>query len=211
MDKEVSIVLSVERKNYRKLAQEWYGLTDEQMKDCDVHHNPARHEGGRNIPEHLFVYHETLHSAVHGDELTRFAREGGKLGGQKCLEERIGFLGASREQRLEWGRKGNQRMLELGIGIHAPGVREASGRKAVEEGLGMFRDPRASRKKAHQKMKEKKVGIYAGDGEMSRKAGRTLFEDPDHPELGQHNAGNLVQKQKARGLPHGKENRRRVQ
>jgi hypothetical protein len=36
------------------------------------------------------------------------------------------------------------------------------------------------------------------------------FEDPDHPELGTHNAGNLVHRQKARGLPHGKENRRRV-
>ena len=80
MEKEVSIVLSVERRNHRKLAQEWYGLTDEQMKDCDVHHNPPRHQGGRNIPEHLFVYHNTLHSAVHGGEFILWAREGGKKG-----------------------------------------------------------------------------------------------------------------------------------
>jgi hypothetical protein len=36
------------------------------------------------------------------------------------------------------------------------------------------------------------------------------WTDPDHPELGQHNPGNLVQKQKALGYPHGKENRVKV-
>ena len=36
------------------------------------------------------------------------------------------------------------------------------------------------------------------------------WKDPQHPELGEHNPGNLVQRQRARGLPHGKENRVRV-
>jgi hypothetical protein len=36
------------------------------------------------------------------------------------------------------------------------------------------------------------------------------WEDPDHPELGQHRPNTLVLMQKRRGLPHGKENRRRV-
>ena len=36
------------------------------------------------------------------------------------------------------------------------------------------------------------------------------WEDPDHPELGVRNAGPLARMQKARGLPHGPENRRRV-
>lgn len=86
MDKKVSIVLSVERHNYRKLAQEWYGLSDEQMAGMDVHHNPARHEGGRNIPEHLYVYHSTLHAAVHDGEFVLWAREGGKKGAEKTHE-----------------------------------------------------------------------------------------------------------------------------
>ena len=209
MDKEVSIVLSVERENYRKLAQDWYGLTDAQMEEMDVHHNPARHQGGRNIPEHLFVYHNTLHTAVHGDEFTKWARQGGRIGGQKSVEEKIGFLGASAEQRKEWGRLGNEKLLEMGIGIHAPGVREASGRKAVEEKLGMFRNHQQSIARAHEVMRQKGVGIYDG-GKMSSKAGKTLFEDPDHPELGTHNAGNLVRVQKSKGLPHGKENRRKI-
>ncbi len=156
------------------------------------------------------MYHHTLHDAVHGDDFTKWASEGGKKGGQKCKEEGIGFLGATSDQRKQWGLKGNQTQKELGVGVHAPGVREKSGRKAVDEKLGMFKDLEKSVKKAHEVMKERKTGIYTGDGKMSRKAGLTLFEDPDHPELGQHNAGNLVQKQKARGLPHGKQNRRRV-
>ena len=36
------------------------------------------------------------------------------------------------------------------------------------------------------------------------------WKDPDHPELGEHNPGLLVQMQKARGYPHGKENRVKV-
>jgi len=209
MDKEVSIVLSLESKNYRKLAQRHYGLTDEQMVGMHVHHNPPRHQGGRNIPEHLFVYHETLHSAVHGDALTAFARVGGKLGGQKSLENKLGFLSASKEQRREWGKLGNEKALEMGVGIHAPGVREASGRKAVEEKLGMFQNHRQSITRAHEVMRQKGVGVYDG-GKMSSIANRTLFEDPDHPELGAHNAGNLVRIQESKGLPHGPENRRRV-
>ena len=36
------------------------------------------------------------------------------------------------------------------------------------------------------------------------------WEDPQHPELGHHNPGNLVKLQKRLGLPHGKENRIKV-
>ena len=36
------------------------------------------------------------------------------------------------------------------------------------------------------------------------------WEDPDHPELGKQSPGNLVRMQKRRGLPHGKENRKKV-
>jgi len=42
------------------------------------------------------------------------------------------------------------------------------------------------------------------------RASYTLWEDPDHPEIGQHNAGNLVRRQKSCGLPYSKANRRKV-
>lgn len=76
MKRSLSIVLSPERDDYRKVAQKWYGLSEEQMKDMDVHHNPPRHEGGRNIPEHLYIYHFTLHAAVHGNSFVTWARKG---------------------------------------------------------------------------------------------------------------------------------------
>jgi hypothetical protein len=37
-----------------------------------------------------------------------------------------------------------------------------------------------------------------------------LWTDPNHPELGLQNAGNLVRMQKRRGFPHGQENRERI-
>lgn len=46
---------------------------------------------------------------------------------------------------------------------------------------------------------------------MSESAKANKYMDPDHPELGTHNAGNLVIKQKALGYPHGKENRVRIE
>jgi hypothetical protein len=36
------------------------------------------------------------------------------------------------------------------------------------------------------------------------------WSDPDHPELGKHNPGNLVRMQKSRGYPNGPENREKV-
>jgi len=57
-------------------------------------------------------------------------------------------------------------------------------------------------------------GWFEGDAGGKRKgalkASFTLWEDPGHPEIGKHNAGNLVRRQKSLGLPHSKENRRKV-
>jgi hypothetical protein len=44
----------------------------------------------------------------------------------------------------------------------------------------------------------------------SKEQARQKWMDPDHPELGEYNAGFLVKRQKAMGYPHGKENRVRV-
>ena len=71
-----SIVLSPNYSNYRKLAQIHYSLTDEQMKGTDVHHNPPRCEGGRNIPEHLYVYSPEIHAIIHENESVLWARKG---------------------------------------------------------------------------------------------------------------------------------------
>jgi hypothetical protein len=141
MEKSLSIVLSREETNYRKVAQKHYGLTDEQMAGMHVHHNPSRSEGGRNIPEHLFVYHPRIHDEVHGGNgftlaCSKGGKRGGKIGGKsrnknkeacrrgglkggavtgaKAQREGIGFFGLPEETRKENSRKGGQRAVETG-------------------------------------------------------------------------------------------------
>jgi hypothetical protein len=187
MKKEVSIVLSQERHNYRKLAQEWFGLTDEQMKDCDVHHNPPRSQGGRNIPEHLFVYHYTLHAAVHEALFILTQRKAAVKGGQTAKDKKLGIFDLTPEQeekRINNLLKVNR---ETHTGVFIPGLASVGGTAAMSE------------------KDEEGKSIHA------RKMALVMFEDPDHPELGHQCAGNLVRMQMRRGLPHGKENRRRVQ
>jgi hypothetical protein len=141
MDKSLAIVLSRPVANYRKLAQEWYGLTDEQMVGRHVHHNPPRHQGGRDIPEHLYVYTPEVHDYVHGgngftlacseggkrggkiggksknknkDACRRGGLKGGKTTGAKAQQNRIGFFGLPVEVRRENSRKGGQQAVKSG-------------------------------------------------------------------------------------------------
>jgi hypothetical protein len=127
MDKEVSIVLSVEKDDYRKIAQKWYGLTNEQMAGMDVHHNPARYEGGRNIPEHLYVYHNTLHSAVHESDLVLWSREAGRKGAETNRKNGTGLSDPQvREKALEKQRKIVElTCLKTGETLRFSSIREA--------------------------------------------------------------------------------------
>ena len=55
-----------------------------------------------------------------------------------------------------------------------------------------------------------RFGDAGGKSKGATKSALTLWEDPNHPELGVHNAGNLVKRQKSLGFPHSKENRRKA-
>jgi len=93
MDDNVSIVLSPAPGNYRKVAQKHWNLSDDQMKGLHVHHHPAVSEGGRNVPEHLYVCSPSMHSnGWHNGEYfieqatlsgQKYGSDGGRLGG-KC-------------------------------------------------------------------------------------------------------------------------------
>ena len=77
-----AIVLSPNRHNYRKVAQAHWGLTDEQMEGKHVHHHPSVHEGGRNIPEHLYVCSPEMHQyGWHNDEF--FVLQASKTSGNR--------------------------------------------------------------------------------------------------------------------------------
>jgi hypothetical protein len=92
MDKNVSLTYFPPAKDYRKVAQLAWGLTDEQMKGKHVHHQPPRSEGGRNVPEHLYVCSPSMHAHGwhNGEYFIEQATSGGEfghLGGQvggKC-------------------------------------------------------------------------------------------------------------------------------
>lgn len=45
----------------RNIARKHWGLTWQQMKGMDVHHFPPRSEGGKDIPEHLYVCSRYVH------------------------------------------------------------------------------------------------------------------------------------------------------
>ena len=87
MDKNVSIV-KVDKRHYRIIARENWGLTKEQMKGKHVHHRIKKSEGGTNDPSNLYVCSEWFHDNVwHGGEggftglASKGAREGGLKGG----------------------------------------------------------------------------------------------------------------------------------
>lgn len=208
MKKEVSIVLSRERKNHRKLAQEWFGLTDEQMVGMDVHHNPPRHQGGRNIPEHLFVYHETLHAAIHEDLFVLSARKGGFAGGRKgglSLHQEKDEEGKSIYAK-QLGRAAHKDKDETGKSLHNLRLNTILHANKNPEGKSAIAlKAAAATHKVKDNEGKSKAAVKAGKTTSSQK-----WEDPRHPELGQKAPSILVMMQKRRGLPHGPENRRRV-
>jgi hypothetical protein len=101
MDKSVSIV-KVDHRPYRVIAQENWGLTDEQMKGKHVHHRIHRSKGGTNDPCNLYVcspwYHDVVwHNGSGG--FIELAAKGGRKGAEAAHAIR------TPEQKLEYGRK----------------------------------------------------------------------------------------------------------
>lgn len=111
------------------------------MKGRHVHHNPPRHAGGRNIPEHLYVYSPEVHDQVHGgggfvltcseggkrggklggksknknkEACRRGGRKGGKITGSRAQAEGIGFFGLTKEQHRENSSKAGRLAVETG-------------------------------------------------------------------------------------------------
>ena len=80
--KELSIV-TVDPRRYRRIAQDHWGLTKEQMKGKHVHHRIRRCDGGTNDPSNLYVCSEWYHDNVWHEEdggFTGCASKGGELG-----------------------------------------------------------------------------------------------------------------------------------
>ena len=101
MKREVSIV-KVDTRKYRIIAQENWGLTDEQMVGMHVHHRIRRCDGRTNDPSNLYVCSPGFHCWVwhDGKEFIEFASVGGKIGARK-----MNLHPNTVENRVENGRK----------------------------------------------------------------------------------------------------------
>jgi hypothetical protein len=138
MEKHLSIV-KVDKRPYRTIAQENWGLTKEQMKGRHVHHRIPVSDEGTDDPTNLYVctgeYHDTVWHGKDGGFIA-LAAEGGRKGGAKTAELGVGVHGRTPEQMTEDARKGGAKAAELGVGVHAPGKRSEGGKKAAELGVG---------------------------------------------------------------------------
>jgi hypothetical protein len=130
MEKTVSIVI-VDRRPYRVIAQENWGLTDGQMKGMHVHHRIRRSDGGTNDPSNLFVCSPWYHDVVwHGGSggFIGLALEGGKKGGQSNAVNKTGFCGRSPEKMSADGRKGGATNVLNQTGFLSPEWQNSSER-----------------------------------------------------------------------------------
>ena len=126
--------------------------------------------------------------------------------GKRAHSEGFGIFSLTKEELSSLGRRSGEfngpAAVARGDGIHSQTPEDRayfggmSGRKSVED------------KKGVHGLSSEEHSIFGKVG--GSKAGNGKWMDPNHPELGVHNAGNLSKRQKSRGLPHGKENRVRV-
>jgi len=166
-------------------------------------------------------------------ELARIgAKKAGKKTGEKHKQNKTAICDPINQE------KGRQTARERGSGFFDPGfqqsgmmkdIRKKNGKKsgglaATNGQLAAARaniDPEKRRETCRQtalKLAAEGRGLgaipYEERASRSSEVGKVVcaskWADPDHPELGTHNPGNLVKIQKRLGLPYGKENRVRV-
>jgi hypothetical protein len=185
MPPELSIV-KVDKRKYRAIAQENWGLTKEQMKGMHVHHRIPVSDEGTNDPSNLYVCSPSMHrwGWHNGEEFIEWANEGSKnqpreakaKGGKKAAELGVGIHGRSPEQMAEDRRKGGEKVLELGVGIYGKSaeqvIEDASrgGKKAAELGVGVHAPGMAS--KGGKRAAELGVGFHGRSPEQMTEDGK---------------------------------------
>lgn len=113
MDRNLSIVC-VDKRPYRKIAQENWGLSNQQMKGMHVHHRIPTSKGGANDPSNLYVCSPWFHAWVWHDRghYIESATKGNKAAveAKKVLRETDPTW---RERELEIAHRGGMAISQL--------------------------------------------------------------------------------------------------
>lgn len=82
---------------YRKIYEDHYGKPPEGYHIHHIDGNPLN-----NDVSNLVALSPEEHSLIHENEFTQWATAGGKKGGNKCRDEKLGFFNGTTEKRKEW-------------------------------------------------------------------------------------------------------------
>lgn len=161
------------------------------------------------LPETLLqlawpIYQGAARERLHKDKDTR-GRSIRGVEAMKRLHANKDSFGRSLHT-LRLNEKLHSNRDELGRSFIAMKCNEKAHAKKDDQGRSLLGVKSAEKLHAEKDEFGRSVhGVKCGRKTMAQR-----WEDPDHPELGQRSAGNLVHMQKSRGLPSGKDNRRRV-
>lgn len=76
--------------NYRKVCQEYYCHSDEEMKNMDVHHKDG--DRNNNSPHNLILMTPEEHRDIHNDDFVLWARKG-SIAGNAAFMKRLKEVG----------------------------------------------------------------------------------------------------------------------
>jgi hypothetical protein len=217
-------IVKVDSRPYRKIAQDNWGLTDDQMKGMHVHHRVPVSRGGTNDPSNLYVCSPSFHAWVwHSGrfalikDASEVARLGGLAGGRKggttTKERKVGIFSPNHDRSVVSKvvvKKSIQTQEKNNLGLFGMSTEDRSRNTRRQwEGEEFQRIMEGVGRQLGNKMVEERRGVFAPEnlGKGAKTTNSTLWIDPDHPELGAHHFNKLARLQRELGYPHGKSNR----
>jgi hypothetical protein len=200
------------------LLDMWFG------KECCYNLNPsAKHpphnvEASRRGGLTMGFRHKANGTGVFARTPEQMAAAGRK-GAEISVAQKLGVHGRTPEQIKEDARKGGESNVLNKTGFFNPDYTESE--KYLEDKKKASRVAHSQKDELGRSLNAVRMLtiIHSDKDEQGRSKhavkladnlNKQKWEDPDHPELGHHSPGTLVQMQKRRGYPSGKEYRRRV-
>jgi len=204
-----------------KLAETRSKIDPEKLQDARIRNGLQNVEKGFFTPGHpncILTFDSQSAAGTLGGTVTYETGVGIFDKEKKEERKRLGigeYSPENRNRQRDLAREVSQWMMENELGVFSEEEREKTrqrGKEYAEKKIGLFAEENLG--KGAKVCKEKGIGLWGMSTETRQQNGNLTmayrYEDPDHPELGQHAAPVLVRMQKKRGYPHGPENRIRI-